>query len=404
MLREHLSAYEKAEAEKEEARRAKNQKIRKKALTIGIPATAVCAAAILIITVLVPKLKLNKAMRMIDAGEYDSAYAMLEELGNTEAIAESKYDRAMDAINAEDYDFAYAMLEELGKTEEVVANKYDRAMECIAAQDYEAAYALLEEIGNEEAIAACEYGWAMERIDAEDYEMAYALLDGLNYEDSEEKQESIKPQYYRALHMKADVGDTVFFGSYEQDNDRADGKEYIEWLVLEKKDNKLLVISQYILDNKLYNREEADVTWERCTLRKWLNESFLCAAFSEEEKVLIPTVTVPTDKNPEFDTDPGNATQDKVFLLSIAEANKYFKNNEARVCVPTAYAKANGAHISFVNTKGGAATGYWWLRSPGVEQSIAAVVLSAGDVGIGGLDVDWDGIGVRPAMWIRLED
>ena len=31
-------------------------------------------------------------------------------------------------------------------------------------------------------------------IDAQDYEAAYTLLDGLNYEDSKEKQESIKPK------------------------------------------------------------------------------------------------------------------------------------------------------------------------------------------------------------------
>lgn len=403
-LREHLTAYEKAEAEKEEARRVKNQKIRKKALTIGIPAAAVCAAAILIITVLVPKLKVNKAMRMIDAGEYDSAYVILEELGNTEAIAESKYDRAMEQIDAGDYDIAYALLEELGNTEEIAANKYDRAMDCIDAQDYETAYALLEEIGNEEATAACKYGWAMERIDAKDYETAYLLLDGLNYEDSEEKRESIKPQYYRALHMKADVGDTVFFGSYEQDNSTYNGKEDIEWLVLAKEDNRLLVISQYGLDCKPYNRERADVTWESCTLRQWLNGVFLRTAFSKEERALIPTVTVSAAKNPYYSTNPGNATEDKVFLLGFEEANDYFKSEEARMCVPTAYAKSNGVYTSKSYTKEYAATCSWWLRSPCSKQSIAAEVYVSGDVLIGGDYVDNDGYCVRPAMWISLED
>lgn len=403
-LREHLAAYEKAEAEKEEARRVKNQKIRKKALTIGIPAAAVCAAAILIITVLVPKLKVNKAMRMIDAGEYDSAYVILEELGNTEAIAESKYDRAMEQIDAGDYDIAYALLEELGNTEEIAANKYDRAMDCIDAQDYETAYALLEEIGNEEATAACKYGWAMERIDAKDYETAYLLLDGLNYEDSEEKRESIKPQYYRALHMKADVGDTVFFGSYEQDNSTYNGKEDIEWLVLAKEDNRLLVISQYGLDCKPYNRERADVTWESCTLRQWLNGVFLRTAFSKEERALIPTVTVSAAKNPYYSTNPGNATEDKVFLLGFEEANDYFKSEEARMCVPTAYAKSNGVYTSKSYTKEYAATCSWWLRSPCSKQSIAAEVYVSGDVLIGGDYVDNDGYCVRPAMWISLED
>lgn len=404
-LREHLAAYEKAEAEKEEARQAKNQKIRKKALKIGLPAVAVCAAAaILVTTVIIPGQKYRNALSLLDAGDYAAGYAILEELGKPEEITQNKYDRAMALIDAGEYDPAYVLLEEIGDTEAIQSNKYDRAVEEINAGDYDSAYALMEELGKTEEIAANKYDRAMESIVAQDYETAYLLLDELNYKDSAEKQKSIWPQYCKTVLKRVRVGATITFGAYEQDNDKSNGKEEIEWLVLAKENNRLLVISQYVLDNKLYNREETDVTWENCTLRKWLNETFLRTAFSDEEKAMIHTVTVSADKNPEFDIDPGNSTEDKVFLLSIAEANQYFKSDEARMCVPTAYAKANGAHISFVNTKGGTATCYWWLRSPGVEQSITALVLSAGDVGIGGLDVDWDGIGVRPAMWIGLEE
>ena len=405
VLREHLAAYEKAEAEKEEARRAKKQKIRKKALTIGFPAVAVCVvAAILVTTVIIPGQKYRNALSLLDAGDYTAGYAILEELGKPEEITRNKYDRAIALIDAGNYDSAHALLEEIGNTEAIQSNKYERAMTLIDAGDYDSAYALLEEIGDMETIQSSKYDRAMEQINAGNYEMAYKLLDGLEYKDSAEKQESIWPQYYKTVLKRVRVGATITFGVYEQDNDKSNGKEEIEWLVLAKENNRLFVISQYVLDSKPYNREDADVTWETCTLRQWLNEDFFNAAFSNAEKTMIHTVTVSADKNPEFDTDPGNATEDKAFLLSIAEANQYFKSDEARMCVPTAYAKSNGAHISFVNTKGGAATGYWWLRSPGVEQSIAALVLSAGDVGIGGLDVDWDGIGIRPAMWISLED
>lgn len=208
------------------------------------------------------------------------------------------------------------------------------------------------------------YNKAMNMINAGEYKAAYTLLGELSYKDSKEKQESIKPQYYRALLMKADVGDTVFFGAYEQDNNISNGKEDIEWLVLAKEDNRLLVISQYTLDCQRYNTEYANVTWENCTLRKWLNEDFLNSTFSDGEKAMIPTLTVSADKNPDYSTEPGNATQDKVFLLSITEANRYFKTDEERMCVPTAYAKANGAYMSSSYTKGGIATCWWWLRSP----------------------------------------
>ena len=404
-LREHLSAYEKAEAEKEEARRAKNQKIRKKALTIGIPAAAVCAAAaILVTTVIIPGQKYRNALSLLDAGDYAAGYAILEELGKPEEITRNKYDRAMALIDAENYDSAYALLEEIGETETVQSSKYDRAMEQIDAGNYDSAYLLLEELGRAEEIAANKYNRAMELIDAQDYEAAYKLLDGLEYKDSAEKQKSIWPQYYKTVLKRVRVGATITFGAYEQDNDTSNGKEEIEWLVLAKENNRLLVISQYALDSKPYNRENADVTWETCTLRQWLNEDFFNAAFSDGEKGMIPTVTVSADKNPNYNTDPGNATQDKVFLLSITEARRYFKTDEARMCVPTAYAKAKGAYTNSNYIKGGAAACCWWLRSPGVSQSAAAGVGENGVVYLYGFNVSNEYICVRPALWISLED
>lgn len=248
------------------------------------------------------------------------------------------------------------------------------------------------------------YNKAMNMINAGEYKAAYTLLGELSYKDSKEKQESIKPQYYRALLMKADVGDTVFFGAYEQDNNISNGKEDIEWLVLAKEDNRLLVISQYTLDCQRYNTEYANVTWENCTLRKWLNEDFLNSTFSDGEKAMIPTLTVSADKNPDYSTEPGNATQDKVFLLSITEANRYFKTDEERMCVPTAYAKANGAYMSSSYTKGGIATCWWWLRSPGLFQHLAADVYHDGGVISRGHSINNGHGGVRPAMWIELGD
>ena len=162
------------------------------------------------------------------------------------------------------------------------------------------------------------------------------------------------------------------------------------------KDGKALVISKYALDCKQYNTNYTDVTWETCTLRKWLNNDFLGAAFSAEEKAMIPTVTVSADKNPEYITNPGNATQDQVFLLSVKEANKYFSSDSARQCEPTDYAVANGVW------KSGSGSCWWWLRSPGGNQCTAAIVNYDGDVGEDGLSVVDDSDAVRPALWIDL--
>lgn len=274
------------------------------------------------------------------------------------------------------------------------SKKYSEAMEMIESGDYEAGYAILEELGENETIQSNKYDRAIKLIDSGDYQTAYTLLQNLSYKDSTEKLQSIKP----LLLAKAKPGDTVFFGAYEQDNNTSNGKEDIAWLVLEVKDGKALVVSKYALDCKQYNTSSTNVTWETCTLRKWLNTDFINSAFSSDEKTKIPTVTVSADKNPGYSANPGNATQDQVFLLSITEANKYFNSNGARQCEPTDYAVANGAWESDSGN-----FCWWWLRSPGVTQYSAAYVFSGGGVTESGDGVDIGTSAVRPAMWISID-
>ena len=194
----------------------------------------------------------------------------------------------------------------------------------------------------------------------------------------------------------AKVGEYIKFGFYEQDNDTSNGTEEIEWLVIEVKDDKALVISKYALDYKQYNTSEKAVTWETCSLRKWLNNDFINAAFSTYEKAMIPTVTVSADKNPSFDTKPGRATQDKIFLLSITEVEKYLSSIGAGECWPTDYTTAKGEEISISSGQC-----LWWLRTPGNEQSKAAYVGYLGAAFEFGGGVDYLAP-VRPAMWIDL--
>ena len=262
--------------------------------------------------------------------------------------------------------------------------------------DYEAAYALLEEIGNSDAIASSKYDRAVAFIDSGDYEAAYLLLNGLNYKDSAEKLESVKPQYQRILFSKAQVGDYVIFGTYEQDSNSSNGKEDIEWLVLAREGDRLLVISKYALDCQKYNTTYTDVTWASCSLRTWLNGTFINNAFSSDEQAMIRSTTVTADKNPSYSTSPGNDTNDKLFLLSITEVNKYFSTDSARQCQGTAYCYAQGAY------KASNGNCWWWLRSPGAYSSYAAGVNNDGSVNNYGGDVHYVKDAVRPALWIDL--
>lgn len=242
---------------------------------------------------------------------------------------------------------------------------------------------------------------ATQLIDSGDYKAACLLLDGLSYKDSSEKFQSAK----QALIKNAKVRDIVYFGTYEQDNDTSNGKENIEWRVLAKENNRVLVISDKALDCQPYNSSYTEeVTWENCSLRKWLNGTFLNKAFSTEEQAQIQNTTVSADNNPQYSTNPGNATTDKVFLLSINEVKKYFNSDEARKCAPTAYAKAQGASTNDTcKTPSGAATCCWWLRSPGDTRSSAVSVSNVGSVISYGCHVHYVDRSVRPAMWISID-
>ena len=184
---------------------------------------------------------------------------------------------------------------------------------------------------------------------------------------------------------------TVSFGEYEQDGNVLNGKEPIEWIVLDEQDDKKLVISKYGLEYPRYNEEYTAVTWETCSLRTWLNKTFLNAAFSEEEQAGILWTTVTPDENPDYSTFAGNATYDRVFLLSIDEVNRYFSSD---------YAKRGKATNSAKNGESGTKKCRWWLRTPGHDSTYVAVVEFDGTLEKSGHVVNNSIVAVRPAMWI----
>lgn len=200
----------------------------------------------------------------------------------------------------------------------------------------------------------------------------------------------------QAKRLNANIGDVVKFGKYKQSS--ADAPlEDIEWQVIDKQDNKALVISKYGLERKKYNETSTVVTWETCTLRKWLNKEFINAAFTDEEQNAISHTTVPADKNPSYKTTPGNTTYDKIFVPSILEVNKYFKSEKKRRCKATAYTLSKG----ILEDKGDC---MWWLRTPGQNQDSVASVSCSGLIIDDGDFVHSEFNAVRPAMWIDLNE
>ena len=197
-----------------------------------------------------------------------------------------------------------------------------------------------------------------------------------------------------------ETGAVVMFGSYEQDNQPDNGAEPIEWLVFAQSEGKALLVSRYALDCQPYNAGKADVSWSESSLREWLNGEFLHAAFTDEERSAIVKTAVGNreEANGEWATDAGAETQDSVFLLSYAQAIRYFEPEEIRKLAGTPYAREQGARFLGITSIGIGETD-WWLRSPGKDQDEACYVDVRGSLGSRSVS---DKLGIRPALLLDM--
>ena len=368
----------------------------------------------------------QKALKLMTDEKYEDAIQAFEALNgysdsatkisecNT-AILEREYQKALKLMNEEKYEDAIKAFESLNgysdsttKISEcntaILEREYQTALKLMASEKYEEAIAAFKELNgyrdSDAQITECSYLKAEELRENGQYLEACRIYWTINgYRDVNEIIEKDGNIASAVIQLKFAVGNYVIFGNYPQTNDGNDNSP-IEWLVLESDRETALLISRYALDCKPYNTEFVDTTWEQCTLRGWLNNAFYNRAFSTEEKQYILQSDVSADKNPEYSTNPGNATKDNVFLLSIVEANKYFKSDDARKCAPTDYAIQQGAYASDSYKVEGRRACWWWLRSPGYYSNIAALVLTDGSINYGSVDLSSGA--VRPCVRVRL--
>ena len=213
------------------------------------------------------------------------------------------------------------------------------------------------------------------------------------FEETASKTESSSQEKDKNPEYK--VGETIEFGNYPQDKDGTE--KPIEWIVMKKEGNQVLLLSKYVLDAKPYNEEVEEVTWETSDIRKWLNNEFYTTAFNKAEKAKIQTSLIKNEDNSEYGTSGGNDTEDKVFLLSEKEAETLFSNDKKRIAKATEYAEESGV---YGNEEKAA---WWWLRSPGHWSDGAAVVNRNGWVYRDGDYVSSSVDGVRPALHLNLQ-
>jgi hypothetical protein len=184
------------------------------------------------------------------------------------------------------------------------------------------------------------------------------------------------------------------------------------------------------LDDQRYNEKWATITWEKSSMRSWINgykasenqseidysnKNFIDTAFSTAQKNAIKTTKVENRNNIHYGSagQGGNDTSDKIFLLSEREvyntddAKKYGfvldgeVYDEARRCKCSTYAYAMGTwrNIEDSEYNGNA---LWFLRSPGGScYGDVTAVYDFGRVNSGGTSIFSDH-SVRPAIHLDL--
>lgn len=216
-------------------------------------------------------------------------------------------------------------------------------------------------------------------------------------EDPTEPKETEAPTTPSA--QRPQIGDTVFFGTYQQNSHSADP---VEWKVLDVQGNKALLLSSQGLDCLPYNDSYTQTTWATSTLRTWLNTTFLNTAFTRSEQNAIVETTVDNSVaqgNSAWSKKGSANTTDKVFLLSYVEANQYLKTTADRICTATEYAISHNADTRLMDD--GISYAFWWLRSQGEKNSHAAYINFEGNCYSNAVGNNY--LSVRPALWVDCE-
>ncbi len=331
----------------------------------------------------------NYAIKLEEAGELEQAltlFSSINYMDSMERACKLSYTLGIIKQEAQDWEGAVKAFEQAGgysdAARQIKETRYQQATALNKAGKYEESYAI------------------------------YASIAGYKDVDSIVKTDdniAVVAAREAGLAPYKTVGSYVTFGKYPQLSGVMISTA-IEWLVLDydAENNRALLISRHGLDTQPYNTKPISITWEKCTLRTWLNEEFFNKAFSATEQSAILLTNVDNSSSQgysEYSKSGGNNTQDRIFLLSCAEASQYFgemnKNNINIRVAPTAYAIKQGAFTSSsYKTANGAAAGWWWLRSPGNNQKYAARVLSEGSLHNSSVRTT-SGV-VRPAFWLNL--
>lgn len=337
----------------------------------------------------------DKAIASGDSGEYDKAIEILEAL--------KSYEDSSDLVTyykARRYEFK---------------DTNDDRMRAIAM--YEKIPEVKDSKERKEAIVGIQegiYAKGEEQLKAEEFYDAKETFQSLgDYSDARRRakdveiarQDKIKllyanHRYAEALHFQnLQAGDVIKFGEYEQDNNFENGKEAIDWIVLDVQDDEAFILSEKCLDARIFSETWEMSEWTGSNIREWLNGDFMQTAFSSNLQDLIVYKEIKNERDPYYAVSYGEEdTLDYVFLLSYNEATQYLKNKTA---YGTLYACAQYDKQHTNLTASPDKEQWWWLRTIayGGETRMGFNGMSGGAVETGSIT---DAEMVRPAMRIDL--
>lgn len=257
----------------------------------------------------------------------------------------------------------------------------------------------LIEIG-QDAFRGCHADLTLSAVDGSPAQ-AYCAAAGLAHQTADATQTAHAEKALPGLELSGRQR-SVDLGHYEQDNDLSNGAEVLDWVILERRNGMALLMCTRGLEPMAYSAAKKDVTWENSDVRAWLNSEFIDSAFTAWEQEMILETVVKNPANPTNGTEGGNDTVDRVFLLSVDEAQYYFQDDDDRDFSHSAYAGAKGALSKRGRTSDSLTS--WWTRTPGSSQSQAVAVNISGTMPEDGLAVTRRDICVAPAMWVRVSE
>ena len=256
----------------------------------------------------------------------------------------------------------------------------------------------------------------------------YARLEAADWQDNMAELDGVS--YYRAGLDSVPAANGVREQHYQWDYSRPWHYfiiQPIRWRVLDIRDGKALLLADRMPDSVSFHAADAEVAWDRCTLRSWLNgygaesneqgldytgRGFIDRAFTSAEREAIVPVACQNLPNGIYGTSSGTDTQDCLFILSNeevfegADAERYGfhasrdYDDPAKRFTSTLYAKCMGAWWSPVDDYAG--NSFWFMRTGGYTPRNVTYVCDFGYIYSKGTLVTCSDAGVLPAMWIDL--